>query len=164
MPSFDVSSSADKVNLANAIDVVKRQIQNRYDFKNTSADIEFQEKDMFIILFGDNDFQINQIKDILFPALEKKEPDSTKRLDEKGLESVSGNNVKLQINVKNGVDTELAKRIVKFLKDSKLKVQGSIQGDTVRVSGPKRDVLQESIALIKSQVNDYPLNFENFRD
>ena len=85
MPSFDVSSSADKVNLANAIDVVKRQIQNRYDFKNTSADIEFQEKDMFIILFGDNDFQINQIKDILFPALEKKEPDSTKRLDEKGL-------------------------------------------------------------------------------
>src|SRR5210317_2108401 len=113
MPSFDVSSSADKVNLANAIDVVKRQIQNRYDFKNTSADIEFQEKDMFIILFGDNDFQINQIKDILFPALEKKEPDSTKRLDEKGLESVSGNNVKLQINVKNGVDTDLAKKIVK---------------------------------------------------
>ena len=97
MPSFDISSSADKVNLANAVDVVRRQIQNRYDFKNTSASIEFNEKDLIITLFGDNDFQINQIKDILFPSLEKKEPDSTKRLMDKNLESISGNKVKLDV-------------------------------------------------------------------
>jgi uncharacterized protein YajQ (UPF0234 family) len=156
MPSFDISSSADKVNLANAVDVVKRQIQNRYDFKGTSANIEFNEKDLIITLFGDNDFQINQIKDILFPSLEKKEPDSTKRLMDKNLESISGNNVR--------IDQELGKKIIKLLKDSKLKVQASIQGDTVRVTGAKRDILQESIALVKANVSDYPLNFGNFRD
>ena len=164
MPSFDVSSSADKVNLANAIDVVSRQIDNRYDFKNTSAKIEFNEKDMIITLYGDNDFQINQIKDILYPSLEKKEPDSTKRLEDKNLESVSGNNVKLDITITHGINQDRGKKIIKLLKDSKLKVQGSIQGDSVRVSGAKRDVLQEAIALLKNQITDYPLNFENFRD
>ena len=164
MPSFDISSSADKVNLANAIDVVSRQIDNRYDFKNTSAKIDFNEKDMIITLYGDNDFQINQIKDILYPSLEKKEPDSTKRLVDKTLELVSANNVKLDITITHGINQDLAKKIVKLLKDSKLKVQGSIQGDSVRVSGAKRDVLQEAIALLKNQITDYPLNFENFRD
>jgi uncharacterized protein YajQ (UPF0234 family) len=164
MPSFDISSSADKVNLANAVDVVRRQIQNRYDFKGTSASIEFNEKDLIITLFGDNDFQINQIKDILLPSLEKKEPDSTKRLMDKNLESISGNNVKLDIEVSDGIDQELGKKIIKLLKDSKLKVQASIQGDTVRVTGAKRDILQESIALVKANVSDYPLNFGNFRD
>jgi uncharacterized protein YajQ (UPF0234 family) len=164
MPSFDISSSADKVNLSNAVDVVRRQIQNRYDFKSTSASIEFNEKDLIITLFGDNDFQINQIKDILLPSLEKKEPDSTKRLMDKNLESISGNNVKLDIEVSDGIDQELGKKIIKLLKDSKLKVQASIQGDTVRVTGAKRDILQESIALVKANVFDYPLNFGNFRD
>ena len=95
MPSFDISSVADKVNIGNATDVVKRQIQNRYDFKNTSANIEFNENDMAITIYADNDFQINQIKDILYPSLEKKEVDSTKRLESKNLESISGDKVKL---------------------------------------------------------------------
>lgn len=164
MPSFDISSVADKVNIGNATDVVKRQIQNRYDFKNTSANIEFNENDMSITIYADNDFQINQIKDILYPSLEKKEVDSTKRLESKNLESISGDKVKLEILINSGVSQELAKKIIKILKDSKLKIQGSIQGDMVRVSGTKRDSLQDAIALIKTQIKDYPLNFENFRD
>lgn len=164
MPSFDISSVADKVNIGNASDVVKRQIQNRYDFKNTSANIEFNENDMSITIYADNDFQINQIKDILYPSLEKKEVDSTKRLESKNLESISGDKVKLEILINSGVSQELAKKIIKILKDSKLKIQGSIQGDMVRVSGTKRDSLQDAIALIKTQIKDYPLNFENFRD
>lgn len=164
MPSFDISSVADKVNIGNATDVVKRQIQNRYDFKNTSANIEFNENDMAITIYADNDFQINQIKDILYPSLEKKEVDSTKRLESKNLESISGDKVKLEILINSGVSQELAKKIIKILKDSKLKIQGSIQGDMVRVSGTKRDSLQDAIALIKTQIKDYPLNFENFRD
>jgi uncharacterized protein YajQ (UPF0234 family) len=164
MPSFDISSVADKVNIGNATDVVKRQIQNRYDFKNTSANIEFNENDMSITIYADNDFQINQIKDILYPSLEKKEVDSTKRLQSKNLESISGDKVKLEILINSGVSQELAKKIIKILKDSKLKIQGSIQGDMVRVSGTKRDSLQDAIALIKTQIKDYPLNFENFRD
>ncbi|MBU3735998.1 MAG: YajQ family cyclic di-GMP-binding protein [Methylobacterium sp.] len=164
MPSFDITSEADMVALKNAVDVSSRQIGNRYDFKGTSASVELNEKDKLITLFGDNDFQLDQIKDILFPALEKKEPDSSKRLDQQEVQKVSGNKVKQLLKIRDGIDSELAKRIVKLIKDSGLKVQASIQGETVRVNGAKRDVLQEAIAFVRKSVTDFPLKFGNFRD
>ncbi|WP_371322947.1 YajQ family cyclic di-GMP-binding protein [Dechloromonas sp. ZY10] len=164
MPSFDFTSEADMVALKNAIDVAARQIENRYDFKGTSAKVELNEKDKLITLHGDSDFQLDQIKDILFPAMEKKEAESTKRLDEQPLQKVSGNKVKQELKIKLGIETELAKKIVKMIKDAKLKVQASIQGDAVRVQGAKRDDLQECIALIRKSIADFPIKAGNFRD
>ena len=164
MPSFDFTSEADMVALKNAVDVAVRQIDNRYDFKGTSAKVELNEKDKVITLHGDSDFQLDQIKDILFPAMEKKETESTKRLDHQPLQKVSGNKVKQELKIKNGIETEMAKKIVKLVKDAKLKVQASIQGDTVRVQGAKRDDLQECIALIKKSITDFPIKYGNFRD
>lgn len=164
MPSFDISSELDKVALKNAIDTADKQITNRYDFKGTSAKVEFNEKDSVITIYGDNDFQLDQVKDILLPAMEKKEPESSKRLEHKDIHKVSGNKVKQELKVRAGVDSDLAKKITKLIKDSGMKVQASIQGDTVRVNGAKRDVLQEAIAFVKKNVTDFPLQFGNFRD
>ena len=164
MPSFDITSEANIVNIRNAVDVSMRMINNRYDFKGTTAKIDFLEKEMVINLFGDAEFQLNQIKDILFPAMEKKEPDSSKRITSDSIETVSGNKSKQVLTIKSGIDIDLAKDIVKTIKDSKIKTQASIQGDAVRISGGKRDVLQECIALVKSKHQDFPLSFGNFRD
>lgn len=164
MPSFDFTSEADMVALKNAVDVATRQIDNRYDFKGTSAKLELNDKDKVITLHGDSDFQLDQIKDILFPAMEKKEVESTKRLDHQPVQKVSGNKVKQELKVKDGIETELAKKIVKMVKDSKIKVQASIQGDAVRVQGAKRDDLQECIVLIKKSITDFPIKSGNFRD
>jgi uncharacterized protein YajQ (UPF0234 family) len=164
MPSFDITSEADMVSIKNAIDVTGRQIGNRYDFKGTSAKVELNEKDKLITIYGDSDFQLDQVKDILFPAMEKKEPDSSKRLDLQDVQKVSGNKAKQEMKIRDGIDSDLAKKIVKLIKDSGLKVQASIQGDTVRVNGAKRDILQEAIAHVKKSVTDFPLKFGNFRD
>ena len=164
MPSFDITSEADMVGIKNAVDVASRQIGNRYDFKGTSAKIDLNEKDKVITIHGDSDFQLDQIKDILFPAMEKKEADSSKRLDLQDVQKVSGNKAKQEMKIRDGIDGELAKKIVKLIKDSGLKVQASIQGDTVRVNGAKRDVLQDAIAHVKKSVTDFPLKFGNFRD
>ncbi len=164
MPSFDFSSEADMVALKNAIDVTSRQIDARYDFKGTSAKVELNEKDKIITLHGDSDFQLDQIKDILFPAMEKKEKESVKRLDHQAVQKVSGNKVKQELKIKIGIESELAKKIVKLIKDSKLKVQASIQGDTVRVQGAKRDELQACIADVTKKITDFPIKYGNFRD
>ena len=164
MPTFDFSSEADIVALKNAIDVVSRQIDARYDFKGTSAKIELNEKDKILTLHGDSDFQLDQIKDILFPAMEKKEKESVKRLDHQPVQKVSGNKVKQDLKIKIGIESELAKKIVKLIKDSKLKVQASIQGDAVRVSGAKRDELQACIAVVTKAITDFPIKYGNFRD
>jgi uncharacterized protein YajQ (UPF0234 family) len=164
MPSFDISSKANMDNIKNAVDVSMRMIVNRYDFKGTSAKVELFEKEMKIILNGDSEFQINQIKDILFPAMEKKEPDSSKRLESQKIESVSGNKSKQDLTIKSGIAMELSKDIIKTIKEQKIKVQASIQGEELRVNGAKRDILQECIALVKSKHNDFPLHFGNFRD
>ncbi|CAN1506307.1 putative nucleotide-binding protein [Methylophilaceae bacterium] len=164
MPSFDISSEVNMANLTNSIDVVSRTIINRYDFKGTTAKVEFSEKELTITLYGDSDFQLGQIKDILLPAMEKKEADSSKRLDPQDIQTVSGNKVKQLLKLKSGIDIELAKKIVKLLKDSGLKVQSAIQGESVRVSGAKRDILQDAIAFIKKSITDFPLQFGNFRD
>jgi uncharacterized protein YajQ (UPF0234 family) len=164
MPSFDISSEVDMVALKNAVDVAGRHIGNRYDFKDTSADVELNEKDKTLILHGDSEFQLSQVKDILFPEMEKKARESTKRLEAGPVQSVSGNKAKQELKIKVGIDQELAKKIVKMIKDSKLKVQATIQGDAVRVTGAKRDLLQEAIALVRKSVTDYPLSYGNFRD
>ena len=164
MPSFDFTSEADMVALKNAVDVAARQIDNRYDFKGTSAKVELNEKDKLITLHGDSDFQLDQIKDLLFPAMEKKEKESTKRLDHQPVQRVSGNKVKQELKIKIGIESELAKKIVKLIKDSKMKVQASIQGDAVRVSGAKRDDLQACIALVTKTITDFPIKYGNFRD
>ena len=164
MPSFDITSKANMDNIRNAVDVSMRMIMNRYDFKGTSARVELLEKEMQIVLSGDAEFQINQIKDILFPALEKKEPDSSKRMEAEKIESVSGNKSKQNLKIKSGIEIDLAKNIIKTIKEAKIKVQTSIQGDELRVNGAKRDILQECIALVKSSHKDFPLHFGNFRD
>ena len=164
MPSFDISSEADMVALKNAIDVASRQIDNRYDFKGTSAKVELNEKDKTITLHADSDFQLDQIKDILFPAMEKKEAESTKRLDADDVAAISGNKVKQVLKIKIGIESELAKKIVKLIKESKIKVQAAIQGDAVRVTGAKRDELQAVIALVRKSISDFPLKYGNFRD
>lgn len=164
MPSFDFSSEVDMVALKNAVDAAGKKIIGRHDFKGTSAKVELNEKDKVITLHADSDFQLNQIKDILFPEMEKKEPDCTKRLDSQAIQKVSGDKVKQELKIKIGIESELAKKIVKLLKDSKLKVQAAIQGDTVRVTGAKRDDLQAAIALLRKDVTDVPLSFNNFRD
>lgn len=164
MPSFDFSSEVDMVALKNAIDVAGKKIIGRHDFKGTSAKIELNERDRVITLFADSDFQLNQIKDLLFPEMEKKEPESTKRLDQQAVQKVSGDKVRQELKIRIGIEVELAKKIVKLLKDSKLKVQAAIQGDAVRVSGAKRDVLQEAIGLVKKAIVDFPIKYGNFRD
>lgn len=164
MPSFDITSKANMENIKNAVDVSMRMIINRYDFKGTSAKVELNESEMKIEINADSEFQIDQIKDILFPALEKKEPDSSKRMNSENIETISGNKLKQQLIIRSGISMELSKEIIKTVKDSKIKVQCSIQGDELRVKGAKRDVLQECIALVKSKHNEFPLNFGNFRD
>jgi uncharacterized protein YajQ (UPF0234 family) len=164
MPSFDISSEANMVNIKNAVDVSSRMIDNRYDFKGSSGKVELLEKEMTINVYGDSDFQLNQIKDILFPAMEKKEPDSSRRIVSNEIEQISGNKAKQSLSIQTGIDIDLAKQIVKTIKESKMKLQASIQGDSVRISGAKKDLLQDGIVLVKANHKDFPLNFGNFRD
>jgi uncharacterized protein YajQ (UPF0234 family) len=164
MPSFDISSEANMVNIKNAVDVSGRMVDNRYDFKGSSGKVELLEKEMTINVYGDSDFQLNQIKDILFPAMEKKEPDSSRRIVSNEIEQISGNKAKQSLSIQTGIDIDLAKQIVKTIKESKMKLQASIQGDSVRISGAKKDLLQDGIALVKANHKDFPLNFGNFRD
>lgn len=161
MPSFDITSEVDQVALRNAVDVANRKIGNRYDFKGTDARVE--QNDKVLTLHADSDFQLNQMKGILLPEMTSKNVD-VRCLDHGDVQKVSGNKVKQDVRVRTGIEQELAKKIVKLLKDSKLKVQAAIQGDAVRVSGAKRDVLQEAIALVRKEITDFPLQFGNFRD
>ena len=161
MPSFDILSEVDLVSLRNAVDMANRKIGNRYDFKGSSANVT--QDDKLLTLHGDSDFQLGQMKDILLPEMTAKKVD-IRCLDYGELQKVSGNKVKQDVRVRVGVEQELSKKIVRLLKDSKLKVQAAIQGDAVRVSGARRDILQEAIALVKKTITDFPLQFGNFRD
>lgn len=161
MPSFDIVSEVDIVALKNALDVAGRKIGNRHDFQGTSAAVELNDKT--IVMHGDSDFQLDQIERVVLPELTAKKID-IKCLEKGSVQKVSGNKVKLEVKVRVGVEQELAKKVVRLLKDSKLKVQAAIQGDAVRVSGAKRDVLQEAIALVRKDITDFPLQYINFRD
>jgi uncharacterized protein YajQ (UPF0234 family) len=162
MPSFDIVSEVDKPELRNAIDQANKEIAGRFDFKGSDARIE--QNDLALTLYADDDFKLDQVRDILDAKIAKRGID-VRCLDaaEKS-EKVSGNKVKLAIAVKNGIESDVAKKIVKQIKDSKLKVNASIQGEAVRVSGAKRDTLQECIALVRKAITEVPLQFQNFRD
>jgi len=161
MPSFDVVSEVDKQEVRNAVDQVNKEISTRFDFKGSDARVE--QTDLQLAIFADDDFKLEQILDILRTKLTKRTID-VRCLDKGQIEKISGNKIKQLVTVKTGLDTELAKKIIKTLKDSKLKVQTSIQGETVRVTGAKKDVLQEAIQYVKRTVTDFPLQFQNFRD
>jgi uncharacterized protein YajQ (UPF0234 family) len=161
MPSFDIVSEVDKQEVRNAVDQVNKEVSTRFDFKGSDARVE--QAEYVLTVYADTDFQLDQVNDILAQKLAKRGVD-VKCLDLGNVEKVSGNTVKRTVTVKTGVETELAKKIVREIKDSKLKVQASIQGDSVRVSGAKRDLLQETIALVRKRITDFPLQFQNFRD
>ena len=163
MPSFDTVLEADLVEVKNAVEQVAREIGTRFDFKGTSAAIELKDKEKEITLFGDADFQITQVNDVLLGKLVKRGVD-VRFLDAGKVEKIGGDKVKQVVKVKNGVSTEDGKKIQQVLKGSKLKVQGAIQGDAVRVTGAKRDDLQAAMALLKKDVLDIPISFNNFRD
>ena len=161
MPSFDTVCEADLVKVKNAVDNSAKEINTRFDFKGTAAAIELKDKE--ITLTGDADFQLDQIADVLRNKLTKQEVD-VRFLDVGDLQKIGGDKVKRVIKVRNGIEAELAKKIQRLIKDSKMKVQAAIQGDAVRVTGAKRDDLQGAMALIRKDVTDIPLSFNNFRD
>ena len=161
MPSFDTVMEPDMVEVKNAIDQAAKEIGNRFDFKGTSAAIELKDKE--ITLTGDADFQLTQIDDIMRNKLAKRNVD-VRFIDRGKVEKIGGDRVKQTAVVRSGIATEDGKKIQQVLKGSKLKVQGAIQGDSVRVTGGKRDDLQAAMALIRSEIPDLPLTFNNFRD
>jgi uncharacterized protein YajQ (UPF0234 family) len=160
MPSFDVVSEIDKHELTNAVDQMNREISNRFDFKGSDAKVGQSEQ--VLNVEADSEFQIRQIEDIIYKKLAARSID-TRCLD-KGEIEIRGMRAYQTIKVREGVDKELAKKIVKLIKDAKLKVQAAIQGEQVRVTGKKRDDLQEAIAMLKAADIDLPLQYINFRD
>jgi uncharacterized protein YajQ (UPF0234 family) len=161
MPSFDVVCEANMVEVKNAVEQTEKEIITRFDLKGTGAKIEQKERELTIT--GDSEFQLGQVKDILVNKMSKRKVD-VRFLDEGKVEKIGGDKVKQVIKVRNGIETEDAKKITKLIKESKMKVQASIQGESVRVSGKDRDTLQEAIAMLRKDVKDLPLEFNNFRD
>ncbi|MGE0800908.1 MAG: YajQ family cyclic di-GMP-binding protein [Lautropia sp.] len=161
MPSFDVVCEANLVELRNAVDQANKEIGNRFDFKGSDARIELADKSM--TAFADDDFKLGQVRDVLLAKLAKRNVD-VRFLDQGESEKISGDRLKQPITIRHGVPSDAGKKIVRILKDAKLKVTASIQGDTVRVSGAKRDDLQTAIGLIRREITDLPLTMSNFRD
>jgi uncharacterized protein YajQ (UPF0234 family) len=161
MPSFDIVSEVNKVEVRNAVDQTNKEVSTRFDFKGSDARVEPAEGTL--TLYADDEFKLSQVNDILTAKLAKRGVD-VRALERGDVQKISGNKVKQVVSVREGIEQELAKRIVRLVKDSKLKAQASIQGDAIRVSGAKRDVLQEVIALTRKAITDVPLQFANFRD
>ena len=161
MPSFDIVSQVNQQEVRNALDQCNREISNRFDFKGSDARVE--QNEYVLGAYADDEFKLRQLLDVLNGKLTKRGID-IRCLQKSPIEKVSGNKVKQILTLKVGVEVELAKKIVKLIKDSKLKVQASIQGDAVRVSGAKTDTLQETINLVNKSVTDFPLQFMNFRE
>ncbi len=161
MPSFDVVCKPNLVELRNAVDQANKEISNRFDFKGSDA--RFELKELELTAFADDDFKLGQVRDVLMGKLAKRGVDP-RLLDFGKAEKIGGDKLKQVVKVRNGIDSVLAKKIVAMVKESQLKVSASIQGDAVRVTGAKRDHLQETIALLRREVTDVPLTFDNFRD
>ncbi|WP_426193554.1 YajQ family cyclic di-GMP-binding protein [Massilia sp. DWR3-1-1] len=161
MPSFDVVCEADMVEVKNAVEQSNKEITTRFDFKGSSAKVEQKEHEL--TAYADAEFQLDQVRDVLVNKLGKRKVD-VRFLEDGKIEKIGGDKVKQVIKVKNGIETDDAKKIVRVIKDSKMKVQASIQGDAVRVTGAKRDDLQAAMAMLKKDVPDLPLEFNNFRD
>jgi len=164
MPSFDAVLEPNQVEIRNAVEQSSKEIGTRFDFKGTSARVELGDKGKEITLYGDSDFQIEQVTEILLAKLTKRGVD-IRFLDRSAkVEKMGGDKVKQVVVVKSGVDSDTSKKIQQAIKGSKLKVQAAIQGDMVRVTGGKRDDLQAAIALLRTEIKDAPLSFSNFRD
>jgi len=161
MPSFDIISEVNTVEVRNALDQANKELSTRFDFKGSDARAELADKTL--TLFADDDFKMKQVIDVVVGKLTKRGVD-IRALKYGNVEKISGNKVKQVVTIRVGVEQELAKKIVKLVKESKMKVQASIQGDTVRISGAKRDDLQSAIALVKKSITDFPLQYDNFRD
>jgi cyclic-di-GMP-binding protein len=161
MPSFDIVSQVNEQEVKNAVEQTNKEITNRYDFKGSDARVEQAKLDLTV--FADDEFKLGQVMDVLRQRLAKRNVD-VRHLESGNVEKISGDKVKQPIKVKVGIPQEKGKEIQKLIKDSKLKVQGSLQGDAVRVSGAKKDELQNAIQLVKKSVTDVPLQFINFRD
>ena len=163
MPSFDIVCEPNAVELKNAVDTANKEIANRFDFKGSDARIELKEKEHEIWVYADDDFKLGQVRDVLYGKMAKRSVD-TRYLKAEDPEKIGGDKVKQKLVVKNGVETELARKIVKMLKDAKLKVTASIQGDVVRVTSAKKDELQTAIQAVRGGVTEVPLGYQNFRD
>ena len=161
MPSFDIVCEANMVEVKNALDQANKEITNRFDFKGTDARVEQKEREL--TAFADSDFQLSQVRDVLTNKMTKRSVD-VRFLDVGDIEKIGGDKVKQSIKVRNGIEQEQSKKIVRLIKDAKLKVTASIQGEAVRISGAKRDDLQAAIALVRKDVTEVPLAFQNFRD
>ena len=161
MPSFDTVSEANLVEVKNALDQANKEISTRFDFKGSDARVELKERDL--TAYADSEFQLDQVRDVLTNKMTKRNVD-VRFLDSGKIEKIGGDKVKQVIKIKNGIETEDAKKIVRVIKDRKLKVQASIQGDAVRVTGAKRDDLQGAMAMLRKEIKDLPLEFNNFRD
>ncbi len=161
MPSFDIVSEVDLHEVANALDQANREVGNRFDFKGVEASFEMVGKDT-IQVKAEAEFQIQQMLDILRGRLVKRSVD-TRNLVEGEIE-ISGKTAAMALAVRQGIESDLARELVKMVKAAKLKVQASVQGDQVRVAGKKRDDLQAVIALVKEAKPELPLQYVNFRD
>ncbi len=163
MPSFDIVSEINLVEVHNALDQCNKEVTNRFDFKGSDARVEHNEKEKTLTLYADDDFKLDQVRDVLIAKLAKRGVD-IRCLDAGKSEKIGGDKAKQIVKVREGIEQELAKKIVKLIKDSKMKVQSSIQGDVVRVTGAKKDLLQDAITLMRKSITDFPLQFKNFRD
>jgi len=163
MPSFDIVSKVDQQELDNAVNSVLRELTNRYDFKGAVFSVELKIKDNLIILTADSEYKITAIGESLRVFATKRHID-IKALDFLTIQKAGGNTLKQEVKIKNGLDSETAKKIVKQIKDAKLKIQASIKGEEVRVEGKKIDDLQQAISFLKNQNFNFPLQFINFRD
>jgi cyclic-di-GMP-binding protein len=167
MPTFDIVLEPNFVELRNAVEQSNKEIGTRFDFKGSSAKIELTEtgsKQRELTLLADSDFQIGQVKDILLAKLAKRSVDVRFLDDSAKIEKAGGDKVRQPVGVKCGVDAELGRKIQTLVKQSKLKAQAAIQGDMVRISSAKRDELQAVIALLRREIADVPIKFDNFRD
>lgn len=165
MPSFDIVSQVDRQEVRNAVEQANKEIQNRFDFKGSDARIELTAtpKELALTVYADDEFKLGQVMDVLRGRLAKRNVD-VRSLELGSIEKISGDKVKRPVTVKVGIPQDRAKQIQKLVKDSKLKVAPSIQGDAVRISGAKKDDLQAAIQLVRTSVTDLPVQFTNFRD
>jgi uncharacterized protein YajQ (UPF0234 family) len=161
MPSFDVVLEADMIEVKNAVEQSQKEIGTRFDFKGTGAAVEQKERELTVT--ADSDFQLQQVRDVLIGKLGKRKVD-VRFLEDGDIKKIGGDKVRQVIKVKNGIESDDAKKIVRIIKDSKMKVQAAIQGESVRVTGAKRDDLQAAMALLRKDATDLPLEFNNFRD
>lgn len=161
MPSFDIVSEVNRQEVKNAVEQVNKEVANRFDFKGSDARVE--QKELVLTVFADDEFKLGQVLDVLRGRMAKRNID-VRSLEVGPVEKISGDKVKRPVTVKVGVPQDKGKQIQKLLKDAKLKVTASIQGEAVRISGAKKDDLQAAIQLVRASVTDLPLQFTNFRD